>query len=107
MPSPSGPPAFACADLVVTNARVWTGDPARPEAEALAVLGGRIVAVGSRSGIEGGRGPRTLVLDAGGRRVLPGFNDSHLHFYEGRRLRDVKVETTVVGGRVVYRRSDR
>jgi predicted amidohydrolase YtcJ len=94
MPSPSGPRAFACADLVVTNARVWTGDPARPEAEALAVLGERIVAVGSRSGIEGGRGP-------------PGFNDSHLHFYEGRRLRDVKVETTVVGGRVVYRRSDR
>jgi predicted amidohydrolase YtcJ len=83
MPSRCCPPVFACADLVVTNARVWTGDPARPEVEALTVLGERIVAAGSRSEIEGGRGPRTVVLDAGGRRVLPGFNDSHLHFHEG------------------------
>jgi predicted amidohydrolase YtcJ len=71
------------ADLVVTNARVWTGDPGRPEVEALAVVGERIVAAGSTAEIEAWRGPRTVVLDAGGRRVLPGFNDSHLHFFEG------------------------
>jgi predicted amidohydrolase YtcJ len=75
--------ASPAADLVVTNGRVWTGDPARPEVEALAVVGERVVAAGSRSEIEGWRGPGTAVLDAGGRRVLPGFNDSHLHFYEG------------------------
>jgi hypothetical protein len=71
------------ADLVVTNARVWTGDPARPEAEALAVVGERIVAVGSTAEIEAWLGPGTQRIDAGGRRVLPGFNDSHLHFFEG------------------------
>jgi len=68
------------ADLVVTNARVWTGDPAQPEAEALAVLGERIVAVGASAEIAAWRGPQTKVVDAGGRRVLPGFNDAHLHF---------------------------
>ena len=71
------------ADLVVTHARVWTGDPTLPEAQALAVLGERLVAVGSAAQIEAWRGPRTKVVDAGGRRVLPGFNDAHLHFPDG------------------------
>ena len=71
------------ADLVLTHARVWTGEAAQPEAEALAVLGERIVAVGTAAEIEPWRGPRTRVIDAGGRRVLPGFNDSHLHFFDG------------------------
>ena len=81
------------ADLVVTNARVWTVDPARPDAEALAVIGERIVAVGSKSEIQAWHGPATRVIDAGGRRVLPGFNDSHLHFFEGSaRLTQVKLK---------------
>ncbi|HVO12721.1 MAG TPA: amidohydrolase [Vicinamibacteria bacterium] len=71
------------ADLVLTHARVWTGDSARPEAEAMAVLGERIVAVGTAAEIDPWRGPRTRVVDAGGRRVLPGFNDTHLHFFDG------------------------
>jgi predicted amidohydrolase YtcJ len=75
--------ARPAADLVVANARVWTGDPKEPEAGALAAIGERIVAVGSRAEIEAWRGPGTEVLDAGGRRVLPGFNDAHLHFFEG------------------------
>jgi predicted amidohydrolase YtcJ len=75
--------AKPAADLVVTNARVWTGDPARPEAEGLAVVGERIVAVGTKAEIEAWRGAGTEVIDAGGRRVLPGFNDSHLHFFDG------------------------
>ena len=56
--------ARPAADLVVTNARVWTGDPARPEAEALAVIGERIVAVGVAAEIEAWRGPATAVIDA-------------------------------------------
>jgi len=75
--------AKPAADLVVTNARVWTGEPGRPEVEALAAVGERIVAAGPRSEIERWRGPGTVVLDAGGRRVLPGFDDAHLHFFEG------------------------
>jgi predicted amidohydrolase YtcJ len=81
------------ADLVVTNARIWTVDRARPEAEAVAMIGERVVAVGSRVEIERWRGPRTEVVDAGGRRVLPGFNDAHLHFFEGSaRLAQVKLK---------------
>ncbi len=71
------------ADLIVTNARVWTVDPSRPDAEALAILGDRLVAVGSRAEVEAWRGPSTEVIDAGGRRVLPGFNDAHVHFVDG------------------------
>ncbi|HXE90426.1 MAG TPA: amidohydrolase [Terriglobales bacterium] len=76
------------ADLILTNAKVWTVDKSRPEAEAVAVLGERIVAVGSRAEVEAWRGPKTRVLDAGGRRVVPGFNDSHVHFLSGGQLLD-------------------
>ncbi len=74
------PPA---ADLIVTNAKVWTVDKARPEAQAVAVLGERIVAVGTDAEVSTWRGPRSKVIDAKGRRVLPGFNDSHVHFSAG------------------------
>jgi predicted amidohydrolase YtcJ len=85
--------ARPAADLLVTNARVWTGDPARPEVEALAVIGERVVAAGGTAGIEAWCGPRTTVLDAGGHRVLPGFDDSHLHFFEAsRKLGEVRLK---------------
>ena len=71
------------ADLIIRNARVWTVEPARPEAEAVAVLGERIVAVGSNAEADAWRGPRTRVVDAGGKRLLPGFNDAHVHFLDG------------------------
>lgn len=81
------------ADLIVTHARVWTNDPARPEAEAFAVLGERIVAVGSNDEIAAWRGPATRALDAGGRRVLPGFDDAHVHLVDGsQRLTQVKLK---------------
>lgn len=67
------------ADLVVVNARVATMDEARPEADAFAVRDGLFVAVGGRVDAERLRGPQTRVIDAGGRRVIPGLNDSHLH----------------------------
>ncbi|MBE3135667.1 MAG: amidohydrolase [Acidobacteria bacterium] len=71
------------ADLIITNARVWTVDPARPRAEALAVQGDRIVSVGSAAEVEALRGPQTMVIDARGRVIMPGFNDAHIHLLEG------------------------
>ena len=71
------------ADLIITNARVWTVDRAQPEAEAVAVLGERIVAVGTADAVTAWRGPETKVIDADGKLVLPGFNDSHVHFLSG------------------------
>ena len=71
------------ADLIVTHARIWTVDRAQPQAQALAVLGERIVAVGSSADVDAWRGPHTRVVDARGRRVLPGFNDAHVHFIDG------------------------
>lgn len=70
-------------DLIVTNGAVLTMDPARPEAEAVAVADGRITAVGSRAEIERLAGPRTDMIDAGGGTVLPGFVESHLHLVLG------------------------
>ena len=71
------------ADLVVLSAKIWTGDPARREAQALAARGGRILAVGSNAEIERLHGPGTRVFDAADRRVLPGFIDSHTHMTMG------------------------
>jgi predicted amidohydrolase YtcJ len=71
------------ADLIVTHAKVWTVDATRPQAEAVAVIGERIVAVSSNAEIEQWRGPQTRVIDAGGKLVLPGFNDAHVHFISG------------------------
>jgi predicted amidohydrolase YtcJ len=71
------------ADFIIDNARVWTVDASRPEADAVAVLGDRIVAVGSTAQVEAWRGPQTRVVDAGGRRLVPGFNDAHVHFFDG------------------------
>ena len=71
------------ADLIITNAKVWTVDRSQPTAEAVAVLHDRIMAVGSKTQIDALRGPDTRVVDAGGRLLMPGFNDSHVHFIGG------------------------
>lgn len=76
------PPA-AKADLVITGARIWTGDPGLPWAEALAVTGDRIVAVGSNDLILPLADPDTERIDAPPGMVLPGFIDSHVHFLSG------------------------
>jgi predicted amidohydrolase YtcJ len=68
------------ADLIVRNARIWTGDSTRRAAQALAVRGERLLAVGSDAEVAAHRGPRTRVIDAGGRFVTPGFIDDHTHF---------------------------
>jgi hypothetical protein len=71
------------ADLALVNGRVWTGNPKQPEAEAVACLGSRIVAVGASGEVRRWVGARTQVIDLKGKRVVPGFNDAHVHFYTG------------------------
>lgn len=68
------------ADLVLTGGVVWTGDEARPWAEAVAVRGDSILAVGSSSEIRALIGARTRVLNLDGAFVSPGFIDNHTHF---------------------------
>ncbi len=67
------------ADSVFLGGAVHTVDPVRPRAEAVAVRDGRIVAVGGAADIRGLVGPRTEVVELGGRSLLPGFQDSHVH----------------------------
>ena len=76
------------ADVIVTHAKVWTGDGGRPSAEAVAIIGDRIVGVGTSAEIDAWRGSSTTVIDAGGRRMVPGFNDAHVHFVDGGRQLD-------------------
>src|SRR5580658_3029782 len=71
------------ADLIITNAKIWTVDKAHPTAQAVAVLGDRIIAVGSNADVDVLRGHDTKVINAGGKLVLPGFNDAHVHFVGG------------------------
>src|SRR5204862_5998591 len=68
------------ADLVLHGGRVWTVDPAVPEAQAVAVRGDRLLRVGSSASALALRGPRTQVIDLAGRLLLPGFIDAHTHF---------------------------
>lgn len=68
------------ADLIVRNAIIWTGDSAQPRAEALAVRGERLLAVGTNADADAHRGSATRVIDAGGRFITPGFIDDHTHF---------------------------
>ena len=71
------------ADLVLLNGRIWTVNDRQPEAEAIACLHGRIVAVGTNAAVRRWIGRGTRVLDLRGRRVVPGFNDAHVHFFDG------------------------
>ena len=75
--------AKPAADLIITNAKVWTVDKNLPRAEGVAILGDRIVAVGSKAEVEAWKGPGTRVIDAAGKLLLPGFNDAHVHFVDG------------------------
>jgi predicted amidohydrolase YtcJ len=71
------------ADLLVINARIYTVNPQQAWAEAMAVRGDKIVAVGDKAKIEAYRGKTTKVIDAQGRLLLPGFTDCHIHFMDG------------------------
>lgn len=71
------------ADLLIIHATIRTMDSSRPLADAVAIYGNRIVAVGKTQEIRRLAGARTRVIDAGRKLVLPGFNDAHVHFLMG------------------------
>ncbi|MGA7322996.1 MAG: amidohydrolase, partial [Rhodomicrobium sp.] len=71
------------ASIIVVNAKIITLDPKNPSAEAIAIRGEEILAVGRRRDIEKFKSAETQLLDAGGRTIIPGLNDSHTHFIRG------------------------
>lgn len=79
----TSPLLHAAADKVYVNGQVWTGGDAGKLAEAIAVEGERIVAVGDAAQVKAHIGPKTQVVDLHGKFVSPGFIDSHVHLIEG------------------------
>ncbi len=79
----TGADARPPAEVVVRNARIHTGDPARPAASAVAIGDGTFVALGDDADVAPYIGETTRIFDALGRRVIPGLNDSHLHVIRG------------------------
>lgn len=78
------------ADLVITNANIRTMNAKAPSVRSVAVLGNKIIAVGSDADTKSLIGPKTKVIDAKGKLVIPGFNDAHVHFLEiGQQLSSV------------------
>src|ERR1700761_3491772 len=73
------------ADVIFINGKIYTGSPAvgtkpaHPPAQAIAVSGGKISAIGSNEDIQKLKGPKTQIVDLGGHFVMPGFNDAHVH----------------------------
>ena len=74
---------IAPADILIVHAKVYTLNQQAPWAQALAIRRGKIVAVGSDEVVGRMRGIGTRVIDAGGKLVLPGFTDCHVHFLSG------------------------
>jgi predicted amidohydrolase YtcJ len=68
------------ADLIITNANIFTGSEAHPHAEAIAIKGGRIIAVDTNEKVSALAGPQTKKIDAIGRLVIPGILDTHIHY---------------------------
>lgn len=71
------------ADMIITNARIWTGNAEQPFAEAMAVSGDTILAIGSKGEVMKHKSGPGTYIDLGGRFVAPGFIDSHLHLLQG------------------------
>jgi predicted amidohydrolase YtcJ len=71
------------ANIMIVHAKVYTLDPNKPWAQSVAMRNGKIVAVGSELEVDRYRGIGTKIIDAGGKLVLPGFTDCHVHFYPG------------------------
>ena len=81
------------AETILINGKIWTVQAAQPEVQALAVWHGRILAAGKTDDIKKFSGLQTLVIDLHGRRVVPGFYDSHVHFLgSGQRLSEVALK---------------
>jgi len=84
----------APADLILLNGKVFTADSARPSAEAVAIRGECIVAVGTSVEIEKLAGAKTRRIDLQGSVVTPGFNDAHCHFWPFPKCVDLQFKTT-------------
>ena len=86
-------PPSAPADLIVINAKVYTVDEARPDATAFAVKDGKFIAVGRDAEINAApyKGAHTKMIDAQGRTIIPGLNDSHLHAIRGGRFYNLEL----------------
>jgi len=70
-------------DLILKDGRIWTGDPAQPWADAIAIHHNRIVAVGDNLQVAATAGPHTRVIELNGRLTIPGFDDGHVHLIRG------------------------
>jgi hypothetical protein len=99
------------ADVVFTNSKIWTVNQETPTAEAVAVSGGRIIAVGSSGEVKKHIGSGTQVIDLQGKRMLPGLIDNHTHFMSGGfQLQSVDLRTSKNEGefaRLIKERADR
>ena len=71
------------ADLVLTGGKIFTADSIHPWAEAIALRGNRVMAVGTNAEVAHFAGPRTRRIALGGRVVIPGINDTHTHLAHG------------------------
>lgn len=92
------------ADLIVSNARIYTADDSRPLVEAFAVRGGRIVFTGSAREAATLKGPATQLLDAQGQTIIPGMVDGHAHFNNlAKKLRSVDLVGTKSYDEVIAR----
>jgi predicted amidohydrolase YtcJ len=77
--APQAPTTHPIAELALRNGAVYTVDDSRSWAQAVAIRDGRIVYVGTDEGLKAHVGPETQVVDLGGRMLMPGFQDSHIH----------------------------
>ena len=85
---------MTAADILITNARILTMDPARPRAEALAIQDNRIIRIGSKSDVESLKAKHTRVIDAGMKTVMPGIIEGHVHLFGGA----VELDTLMLNG---------
>ncbi|HEX9223626.1 MAG TPA: amidohydrolase family protein, partial [Candidatus Acidoferrales bacterium] len=92
------PPVRHHATLILLHGNIYTGDPAKPRAEAVAVSGEAIFAVGSNAEIEALKESGTQVIDLAGRFVMPGFNDAHVHLASGGQA---QLEVNLEGARTI------
>ncbi|CAL0333595.1 unnamed protein product [Lupinus luteus] len=84
--------SYPLADFIITNTLIYTSNDSLPFAHSMAVSNGRVLAIGNHSFVQEFAGYRTQVLDLGGKVVVPGFIDSHVHFiYGGLQMKQVKL----------------
>jgi hypothetical protein len=97
------PPA---ADLILHNGVIWTVDAQNSSAQAVAIKDGKFIAVGSNQEALRFRGPQTALIDLGGKFVVPGFNDNHVHFASAAQFLEFNIMTVSTQNEFVARVKD-